>query len=453
MNLALIARILRYRARLRRREAWSRAQLQRHQAQALAELRSFASTHSPFYARFHRGLQARRLEELPVLTKARLMDSFDEVVTDRRLHLAEMEDHLRGLQGDELFQGRYWVSATSGSSGRRSIIPSDLTEWATIIASYGRANEWSGLRISPFRHTRIAVVSSRTPFHQSLRVGRSIQMPRVQTCRLDAAQPLADILRALDEFRPDVLVAYASMLRALAEEQLAGRLHISPRSVNCSSEVLTLDGRERAAKAWGLPPFDVYAATETGGIAAECEQHRGMHLFEDLVIPEVVDDEYRPVATGVAGSRLLVTVLFSRTLPLIRYELTDRVRLGPEDCPCGRPFRLVAEIEGRTDDVLELPASAGGKVRLQPIVFHRALDLLNARAWQVQQHRDGLRVLIQVPEVDIDRASLERSLAAAITAAGAAPCSVRVEMVQEIPAGPSGKRPLVVALKGGIQQQ
>jgi phenylacetate-coenzyme A ligase PaaK-like adenylate-forming protein len=274
VNLELIARILRYRARLRRHESWSRDELRRHQAQELARLRSFAVEHSPFYARFHRGLQARRLEELPVLTKAQLMDSFAEVVTDRRLHLAGIEDHLRSLQGDELFQGAYWISATSG---RRSIIPSNLTEWATIIASYGRANEWSGLRISPFRHTRIGVVSSRTPYHQSLRVGRSIQMPLLRTCRLDAAQPLADILRALDEFRPDVLVAYASMLRVLAEEQLAGRLHLAPRSVHCSSEVMTLEARERASRAWGRSPFEVYAATETGGIAAECERHRGMH--------------------------------------------------------------------------------------------------------------------------------------------------------------------------------
>jgi putative adenylate-forming enzyme len=448
VNLELIARILHYRARLRGHETWSRDELRRHQEQELAQLRGFACEHSPFYARFHRGLQTRPLEELPVLTKARLMDSFDEVVTDRRLQLAGIEEHLRSLQGDEVFQGGYWISATSGSSGRRSIIPSNLTEWARIIASYGRANEWSGLRISPFRHTRIGVVSSRTPYHQSLRVGRSIQMPLVQTCRLDAAQPLAEILRALDEFRPDVLVAYASMLRVLAEEQLAGRLHVAPRSVHCSSEVMTPEARERVSRAWGRSPFEVYAATETGGIAAECERHGGMHLFEDLVIPEVVDDEYRPVAAGVAGSRLLVTVLFSRTLPLIRYELTDRVRLASEDCACGRPFRLVAEIEGRTDDVLELPASGGGKVRLHPIVFHRILDLVNASAWQIRQQREGLLVLVQAPEVEIDTESIERSIAAAVMAAGAVPGSVRVDKVAEIPPGASGKRPFVVALKG-----
>lgn len=449
MNVSLVTRMLMYRARLRRHESWTRSRLETHQHKALAELRAFAVERSPFYRQFHLGLEGRRLEELPVLTKATLMDSFDEIVTDRSLRLTEIESYLQALRGDELFHDRYWVSATSGSSGRRSIIPNDLVEWATIIASYGRANEWSGVHISPLRHTRMAVVSSRTPFHQSLRVGRSVESPFVQTLRLDASQPLSEITRALDEFKPEVLIAYASMIRILAEEQVAGRLHIAPRGVNCSSEVLSEEARARATEAWGLPPFNVYAATETGGIAAECEQHRGMHLFEDLVIPEVVDDDYRPVPAGVTGSRLLVTVLFSRTLPLIRYELTDRVRLASEECPCGRQFHLLAEIEGRTDDLMTLPAVDGGTVQLHPNVFHGPLDLLHASAWQVRQESDGIRIVIQAPVGGIDRPALEGSIAHAVQAAGAVPGRVRVEEVKEIPAGASGKRPLVVALKGG----
>ena len=48
------------------------------------------------------------------------------------------------------------------------------------------------------------------------------------------------------------------------------------------------------------------------------------------------------------GEKVLVTVLFSRTMPLIRYEITDSVRMSPDPCPCGRPFHVLAEIRGRT---------------------------------------------------------------------------------------------------------
>src|SRR6266536_4866161 len=210
-----------------------------------------------------------------------------------------------------------------------------------IIASYGRANEWAGIRSGPAHRISMAVVSSTTAWHQSSRVAATVRSPFIASERLDAASPLPAIAARLNDLQPDVLVAYASMIRALAGEQLAARLHMAPRAVNSSSEVLTAEARAMATRAWQVPVFNAYAATETGGIAAECHQHRGMHLFEDLVIPEVVDDDYRPVPPGQTGDRLLVTVLSNRTIPLIRYEMTDR---GPA---CDRAVPVRAAVPAR----------------------------------------------------------------------------------------------------------
>jgi phenylacetate-CoA ligase len=111
----------------------------------------------------------------------------------------------------------------------------------------------------------------------------------------------------------------------------------------------------RIEEAWGKRPFEVYAATETAGIASECELHQGMHLFEDLVITEVVDEKNRPVPPGIYGEKVLVTVLFSRTMPLIRYEMSDSVRpASSARCPCGGPFALIDGVQGRVEDVLHL---------------------------------------------------------------------------------------------------
>ena len=312
MDLSMIARVLWLRRSLRRRERWSQGELGEHQRQELAAIRRFASTRSPFYRHLHHGLGRAPLGELPVLTKATLMDNFDRLATDPVVRLADLQAYLDALHGNDLFTGRYWVSATSGSSGRKSIIPSNAHEWAMVIASYGRANEWAGIRSGLTRRVSMAVVSSTTVWHQSSRVAATVRSPFIASQRLDAASPLTDIVARLNELQPDVLVAYASMIRALADEQLAGRLHIAPGAVNSSSEVLTAEARAMATRAWQVPPFNVYAATETGGIAAECGHHRRMHLFEDLVIPEVVDEGYRPVPPGQPGDRLLVTVLFSR---------------------------------------------------------------------------------------------------------------------------------------------
>jgi phenylacetate-coenzyme A ligase PaaK-like adenylate-forming protein len=209
--------------------------------------------------------------------------------------------------------------------------------------------------------------------------------------------------------------------------------------------VLTTETRALVARAWLVAPFNVYAATETGGIAAECSHHHGLHLFEDLVIPEVVDDAYQPVPPGQTGSRLLVTVLSGRTLPLIRYEMTDRVRLAPEASSCGLPFQRLESIEGRTDDARVLPADGGGQVQIHPVLFHQILDLLDAGGWQVRQERQRLRVLVAAPAWGFDEDGTVRAIARALAAAGAQPVPLTMSVVDTIPAGPAGKRPLVVA--------
>lgn len=445
MDVSLVSRVLWQRRILRGRERWDGPELDAYQRRQEARLRGFAVTRSPFYRQFHKGLEQAPLGELPVLSKATLMGNFDQISTDPALRLADLQAYLDRPDADPKFGGRYWVAATSGSSGRKAIIPSTAAEWAAVIASYGRASEWTGIPAGPTHPVSMAVVSSATPWHQSARVAASVHSPFVATERMDAGWPLDEIVARLNALRPDVVVAYASMVRTLAAEQVAGRLRISPRAVNSSSEVLTGEARTMAERAWRVPPFNVYAATETGGIAAECRHHHGMHLFEDLVIPEVVDDAYRPVPPGQPGTRLLVTVLASRTIPLIRYEMTDRLVMAAGPSPCYLPFRLVEAVEGRTDDALVLPAAKGGRIGIHPVVFHKVLDLLDAAGWQVRQEGALLRVLVARAGPGFDPDATERDVRAALTEAGAVPPPVRVQVVDAIPAGASGKRPLVVA--------
>ena len=188
------------------------------------------------------------------------------------------------------------------------------------------------------------------------------------------------------------------MLRLLAGEQLAGRLTIAPRFLFSASEVLTDSTRRLATTAWNRTPYNVYAATETSGIAAECDQHAGMHLFEDLVITEVVDNDNQPVPPGQYGAKVLGTVLFSRTLPLIRYEMSDSIQLAQDHgCHCGRPYALITGIQGREQEALDFPTPEGGGRSIQPIVFHHIMDTISAAGWQINQTVDGLEVLLAQP--------------------------------------------------------
>jgi phenylacetate-CoA ligase len=445
MSTQIILRVLALRHRLRQRDRWTRRQLEEHQGGALHRLREHAYARSPFYGRFHKGLTDRPLSDLPVLTKAMVMEHFDELVTDPTIRLTDVEAHLASLSGeDELLNGRYRVASTSGSTGRRGLFLWDPGEWVTVLVSYNRSFDWAGVGTGLTHRTRMAVVSSTTPWHQSARVGASVSSPWVPTLRIDSGDPLERIVERFNDFQPRVLVAYASMAHLLAEEQLAGRLRISPGFVFASSEVFTERARRRVEEAWGRKPFEVYAASELAGIASECEQHRGMHLFEDLVITEMVDENNRPVPPGVYEHKVLVTVLFTRTMPLICYEMSDSVRpASSPHCPCGRPFALIDGIQGREEDVLRFPATSGEQVSVQPIVFHRVMDAVPAGGWQVVRGPEGLTVLLSGVREGFTDATLIDSLRRELGAQGVIVPPVKVRRVPNIPRTTVGKAPLI----------
>jgi putative adenylate-forming enzyme len=442
----LVLAVLAYRRRLRRRDRWSRPALLAYQDRALRRLRKYAYQKSRFYQHFHAGLSSAPLSALPVVTKQMLMERFDSVVTRPGLRLVDVEDYLANLRDNELFQGRYFVSATVGTTGRRGVFLWDFREWVQVVASYNRAFDWAGSTAGLTHRVKTAVVSSTNPSHQSALVGASIHSRWVPTLRIDSGDDLDSIVTRLNAWQPEMLIAYASMVRLLAEAQLAGRLMITPRFVFSASEVLTGSTRRLATAAWGRSPYNVYGATETSGIAAECGEHAGMHLFEDLVITEVVDADNQPVPPGEYGAKVLVTVLFSRTLPLIRYEMSDSLQVGGDhDCPCGRPYALITGIQGREQESLTFPTTSGQVRTVQPIVFHHVMDRVQAAGWQIQQTGAGLEVLLAQPH-EVDTSMLAGDIRSALADQGVVPPPVQVNQVMAIPRTPLGKAPLITKM-------
>lgn len=436
MRLTLLASLLRERARLASREQWTREEVLGYQAGRLRELRDFAAASSPFYRELHRGLRDAPLAALPTVTKATLMERFDDLVTDPDVRLRDVERYLDAASATDVFRGRYRVAATGGTTGRRGVFLADPKEWISVLASYARAYAWAGLAPGVTNRVRMAVVSSRNPSHQSSIVGATVASPIVPTLRLDAMTPLATIVEELNRFRPEALVGYASIVRELALEQQEGRLAIAPRAVFSASEVLTDDTRRLVHAAFGVPATNVYAATETAGIASECRAGH-LHQYEDLVLIEIVDQENRPVPPGEFGSKLLATVLFSRTQPLIRYELSDRVAEPPGPPAADLPFAALAGIEGREEEVLKL-----GGVAVHPNVFHGALERLPVGGWQVIGEDGHLRVLL-AEAGGVDSARVAADVEAALARTGAKDVPVTVELVDTIPRTSLGKAPLV----------
>jgi putative adenylate-forming enzyme len=402
-------------------------------------LRRHTYEYSPFYQRFHTGLYDAPLNLLPVLTKAQMMDQFDDLITNRAVHLEAIQTYMQNQERSRYFLGHYVINATSGSSGHPAVVLWSRSEWAsTMAAAFAR----TPLPFSFLHRRKLAQIASTTTFHMSAQGGTSAQNLLMPTLLLPATEPSESMVRRLNDWQPDVLVVYASMGRLLADEQLAGRLQIAPQAVMVGSEVLTAETRRRIEQAWGSSVFNNYAATE-GMMAVECEQHRGMHVMEDLVLVENVDQDNQPVPPSVFGDKLLVTPLYKHTQPLIRYVIEDRVRFSSEPCPCGRPFKLIDSIEGRMQEVLSFPRAGGGEVRIHPLLFHTLLDMLPVSGWQVVQETNGLHILLAQVHASLDDSQIESQVQNALMAQDAVVSLIQVHQVDAIPQTIAGKAPLV----------
>lgn len=446
MNIQIMFKLLHTLKELRKHERWTSQQLRTYQANALRDLRQYTYARSPFYQQFHKGLMERPLSELPVLTKAMMMEHFNQLVTDPALHLEDVRAFASQGEAGQLYKNQYYVNATSGSSGHPGFFLFDEREWVQVLASFARSQEWSGVRINLMRRQKMATVASISPWHMSSQVSATVQSWWRPSLRLPASQPLSKTVDELNQWQPEILISYASMAGTLAEEQLSGRLHIHPEVIYVASEVLTPQTRKRVNEAWGSEPFNQYAATETASIAAEHQGCRHMHFFDDLVITEVVDEHYQPVPAGEYGAKILITTLFSRTQPLIRYELNDSVRTSSEPSRCGLPFAVLESIQGRVEDSLMLPAVSGGKVLIRPLVINRVMDILPVSGWQVIEQPDhGLIVLLSGTHNSLTQEAIVSQIHQSLTWEGAQVPYVRIQHVLDIPKTESGKTPLIKA--------
>ena len=395
-------------------DSWSRTELAAHQRAAFLHIVQHARTASAFYRERYQGIETSAdfdPARLPVTDKRQLMDNFDAVITNPRLHRGDVERQLARASGDEFLFGQYRVVATAGTSGLRGIFIYDRSAWRTVLANTFRWQRLVGIAPRLPQRTRICSIGADNPMHLTSRIPMSVDVGLFRLLHIEATDPIAQQVATLNRFQPDALVPYPSVAALLAREQIAGRLSIRPAVVATHSEVLTPEMARLIEQAWGTKPFNHYGMTEEAHVATDCEWHAGLHLFEDTVMVEVVDDDYRPVQDGTMGTRWLLTSFYNRTQPLIRYDVTDMLCRSPEPCPCGRPFGLVEAIGGRAEDMLLLPRNDGrGEVAVTPMVVTLAIErFLGITEYAAEHDAKGIHLRLVVPDPN-DRVRIEAEL-------------------------------------------
>lgn len=114
--------------------------------------------------------------------------------------------------------------------------------------------------------------------------------------------------------------------------------------------------RQRIEALLGLKAFDIYGLSEVigPGVSVECNQHNGLHVFEDHFLPEIIDPKTgEPVGEGESGE-LVLTTLTKEAMPVLRYRTGDITKFTEEACACGRTLGRMERVFGRADDMLKV---------------------------------------------------------------------------------------------------
>lgn len=376
----------------------------------LRNIVAYAKAHSPYYAALYRDVDPAHfaLTDLPPVNKSELMASFDTWLTDRDVTLAGVQAFMENLDHvGRKYLNKYLVFTTSGSTGSPLVALCDRDADAVMGAiaatrSFARKEDMSAFIRRGGKTIGVFATGGFYLSNGSVR-SKQLSMPwkRNQIAVTSALLPTEKIVQALNDFQPAMLGGYPTNLELLIDEAEAGRLAISPVLIMTGGEYLSPALRKRLADTFHCYVQTSYGCTEGGTVACECtEKH--FHINDDWLIVEPVDGANRPVPDGEQAEKLLLTNLFNYSQPFIRYEITDRIVLHHEHCPCGNPSPWIT-LEGRTDDMIKLTNGAA-TIRIPPLAAYATLKEVHAlKRFQLVVHAGNALELRLEPAEGISR--------------------------------------------------
>ena len=168
-----------------------------------------------------------------------------------------------------------------------------------------------------------------------------------------------------------IIPSYATRLAEVMYEMgIDPRRDTKLHTVCIGAEPHSEEQRKRIEQLLGVKAYNCFGMSEMNGpgVAFECPEQNGLHIWEDYVIPEIINPQtLEPVPEGEIGE-LVLTTINREAMPLLRYRTRDLTRFIPGECPCGRTHRRLARFVGRSDDMIILKG-----VNIFPIQIEKIL--------------------------------------------------------------------------------
>ena len=360
--------------------------LTQKQERRLKQLVNYVKKNSTAIAGLYREIgKDFTLRDLPVTTKEMIMKDYENWITTSDFTLKDLEEFAtdESLAG-ELYQGKYTVVETSGSTGYPFYIAYNRRESLKMNSAMSRNLKMKFLLhkpacyLFPFDKHILSICSAKEGL-------RKYPLMKKYTALKDSNIPMEEMVEFLNKFQPKIICTYVSTIEALAKEQIKGNLRLKLKEVITGGETLAPKTREYIETVFGCKMRSMYASTEASGIALDCD-YGHLHLHNENLIVELVDENNHPVSVGEKSHKILITSLYERTVPLIRYEVSDKVTVHNTPCKCGNQSPWV-EVEGRSVEPPFIFKNDEGKVAVSTfMLFVKTMGMPNIRKIQLILH-------------------------------------------------------------------
>lgn len=335
---------------------------------------------SGFYHELYRswGLKDSDLEhvpvsQLPVITKKMVRNNFYKIAVKSVNPTAVR----RVLSSDDLLPrlGDRYLVHTSGSTGQPANFLYGRHALNVIEANFARmclgGDNSLSLKDLPLKNLYIAPVGSGYACTTLAMFG--MKQYKCKSVVINAQTPIANWKKEIKDYKPSFLSGYPSCLALVAKLQERGEVSIAPKKIITGGEPVTSETRDYLKRVFGGDVIDFYGCTESILIGAGNGQHEGMYLFDDVNFLEV--DE---------KNRLIITPLYNREFPLVRYQLTDVMEGFTKEQYGDLPFSHINKVMGRDEELMWFANQKGAQDFLHPL-FIDDLNVKGIKRYQFVQ--------------------------------------------------------------------
>lgn len=355
---------------LKRNEKKSYMQIQKLQEKKLREMLSYAYENSAYYRRkfeasgiTNKNIQTIPLLQIPTITKAEMLENFDELVTASDL----TQDGLRKFDFEEAknrktYLEKYHVVHSSGSMGKPGYFVYDEAAWSSMLLGIIRGALWnmSMLQILQLlaRGPRIVYLAATDGrYGGAMAVGDGIDGIRASQIHLDIKTPLDQWIVQIREFKPNIIIGYPSAIKILAELVDQGDVVLKVIRIVSCGEPLGSSLRNYLEKVFEARVVNFYGASESLALGVEINKQEGMFLFDDMNVIEVID------------GNMYLTSLYNFVQPLIRYKITDNLTITKPQSNSIYPFTKAEGLLGRSEDIMWFTDEVGKREFLHPLAI------------------------------------------------------------------------------------